>query len=36
VVAIDPMQTVAASSPRLAPIASEIQQRLTRVLERLG
>ena len=36
VVAVDPMQTVAAASPRLAPIATEVRQRLTRVLEKLG
>jgi uncharacterized protein (DUF302 family) len=35
VVAIDPMQTIAASSPKLAPIATEVQQRLARVLEKL-
>jgi uncharacterized protein (DUF302 family) len=35
VVAVDPMQTVAAASPRLAPIATEVRQRLTRVLEKL-
>jgi uncharacterized protein (DUF302 family) len=35
VVAIDPMQTVAASSPNLRPIADEVRQRLGRVLERL-
>jgi hypothetical protein len=35
VVAVDPMQTVAAASPRLAAIATEVQQRLTRVLEKL-
>ena len=36
VVAIDPMQTIAASSPRLASIATEVRERLTRVLEKLG
>jgi uncharacterized protein (DUF302 family) len=35
VVAIDPMQTIAASSPKLAPIATEVRDRLTRVLEKL-
>lgn len=35
VVAVDPMQTVAAASPKLAPIATEVQQRLARVLEKL-
>jgi len=35
VVAVDPMQTVAAASPKLAAIASEVRQRLTRVLEKL-
>ncbi len=35
VVAVDPMQTVAAASPKLAPIAAEVQQRLARVLEKL-
>ena len=36
VTAIDPMQTVAASSPALAPIAQEVQQRLSRVLEKVS
>jgi uncharacterized protein (DUF302 family) len=35
VLAIDPMQTVAAHSPALRPIAEEVQARLGRVLERL-
>jgi len=35
VVAVDPMQTVAAASPKLAPIATEVQQRLSRVLQKL-
>jgi uncharacterized protein (DUF302 family) len=33
--AIDPMQTVAAQSPALRPIAEEVRARLGRVLERL-
>ena len=35
VTAIDPMQTVAAASTTLAPIAREVQQRLSRVLEKV-
>lgn len=35
VLAIDPMQTVAAHSEALRPIAEEVQARLGRVLERL-
>jgi uncharacterized protein (DUF302 family) len=34
-IAIDPMQTVAAQSPSLRPIAEEVRSRLARVLERL-
>ncbi len=33
--AVDPMQTLAATDPRLAPIATEVQTRLTRVLAAL-
>ena len=36
VVAIDPMQTLAAQMPALAPIAGEVRQRLFRVLENVG
>lgn len=35
VVAIDPMETVAAASAALRPIADEVRGKLTRVLERL-
>ncbi len=35
VTAIDPMQTVAAASESLAPIAGEVRERLSRVLEKL-
>ncbi len=35
VVAIDPMQTIAAQDPRLAPIAAEVRAKLARVIERL-
>ncbi len=35
VTAIDPMQTVAAAHPGLADIAREVQQRLSRVLEKV-
>ncbi len=35
VVAIDPMQTVAAANDKLAPVAREVRERLTRVLEKL-
>ncbi len=35
VTAIDPMQTVAAQSPALKPIAEEVRGKLARVLERL-
>ncbi len=33
-VAVDPMQTIAAAQPALAPVASEVRARLARVLER--
>ncbi len=33
--AVDPMQTVAAASPALAPIAAEVRARLARVVEGL-
>ena len=36
VVAIDPMQTVAGANDKLAPIAREVRERLTRVLEKLS
>ncbi len=36
VVAIDPMQTVAAANPRLADIAGEVRQRLSRVVEKVS
>jgi uncharacterized protein (DUF302 family) len=35
VLAVDPMQTVAAHSPALRPIAEEVEARLARVLEHL-
>ncbi len=35
VTAIDPMQTIAAKSERLAPIAREVRDKLGRVLERV-
>jgi uncharacterized protein (DUF302 family) len=33
--AVDPLQTIAAASPALAPIASEVRARLARVLDAL-
>ena len=36
VVAVDPMQTVAATNPGLAGIAGEVRQRLSRVLEKVS
>lgn len=36
VVAIDPMQTVAAANPKLSDIAGEVRQRLSRVLEKVS
>ncbi len=33
--AVDPLQTIAAASPALAPIATEVRARLARVLEAL-
>jgi uncharacterized protein (DUF302 family) len=36
VVAIDPMQTIAATNPGLAGIAGEVRQRLSRVLEKVS
>ncbi len=36
VVAIDPMQTIAASNPKLADIAGEVRQRLSRVIEKVS
>lgn len=36
VVAVDPMETVAAKSDALRPIAEEVRSKLTRVLERLA
>ncbi len=35
VLAIDPMQTVAAANPAIEPFASEVQRRLSRVLDRI-
>lgn len=35
VVAVDPMQTIAAQLPELAPVAAEVRAKLARVLERL-
>ena len=36
VTAIDPMQTVAAAHPKLAEVAAEVRQRLSRVLEKVS
>lgn len=36
VLAVDPLQTIAAAQPALAPIAEEVRQKLARVLERVG
>jgi len=36
VTAVDPMQTVAAANPKLADIAGEVRQRLSRVLEKVS
>ncbi|HTP27098.1 MAG TPA: DUF302 domain-containing protein [Anaeromyxobacteraceae bacterium] len=36
VTAIDPMQTIAAASDKLAPIAREVRERLARVLEKVS
>lgn len=33
--AVDPMQTLAAARPELAPVAGEVRERLSRVLERI-
>jgi uncharacterized protein (DUF302 family) len=35
VLAVDPMQTIAAQSPQLAPVAAEVQAKLARVLDRI-
>lgn len=35
VAAVDPMQTIAAQMPELAPVAEEVRQRLARVLEKI-
>jgi uncharacterized protein (DUF302 family) len=35
VTAVDPMQTVAAQSPKLQPIAEEVRTKLTRAIDRL-
>jgi len=35
VVAVDPMQTLAAARPELAPVAAEVQAKLRRVVEQL-
>ncbi len=34
--AIDPMETLGAAQPALAPIAAEVREKLVRVLERIG
>lgn len=36
VTAVDPMQTIAAARPELAPIAAEVRARLARVLEQVA
>lgn len=36
VIAVDPMQTLAASRPELAPVAAEVQAKLRRVVEKLA
>jgi uncharacterized protein (DUF302 family) len=36
VIAVDPMETFAARSPELQPIASEVRAKLARVIERLA
>ena len=36
VVAVDPLETIAAGSDALRPIADEVRGKLARVLERLG
>lgn len=36
VTAIDPMETFAASDPRLRPIAEQVRAKLARVLDRIG
>jgi uncharacterized protein (DUF302 family) len=36
VTAIDPMQTVAAASPKLAAIAGQVRERLSRVMEKVS
>jgi uncharacterized protein (DUF302 family) len=36
VIAVDPMETIAASSDALRPIAEEVRTKLTRVLDRLA
>lgn len=36
VTAIDPMQTVAAAHPKLAEVAAEVRQRLSRVLDKVS
>lgn len=36
VIAVDPMQTLAAARPELAPVASEVQARLARVIAGLA
>jgi uncharacterized protein (DUF302 family) len=36
VTAVDPMQTVAAAHPKLAEVAAEVRQRLSRVLDRVS
>lgn len=36
VIAVDPLQTIAAASPALQPIAQEVRDRLARALDRLA
>jgi uncharacterized protein (DUF302 family) len=36
VTAVDPMQTLAVAEPALAPIAAQVREKLSRVLEALG
>jgi uncharacterized protein (DUF302 family) len=36
VVAVDPMQTIAATLPQLAPVAAEVRERLVRALDQLS
>lgn len=36
VIAVDPLETVAASDPELAPVAQEVRERLERVVDAMG